>query len=238
VSSLGRAARKRAWYGQARALQEEALAAWRGQDSGWGIAWATTALAEVAADEGDAGRAVALFGEGALRHAAHGELSGVYYCLLGLGQLAARGGRSREAARLLGAAEALREARGLALQADHRDPHDRCVAAARFALGEDAFATAWAAGRALPLDRAVAEASAVAATPAPSRPAPAYPVGLTEREVEVLRLVAHGLTNAQTAERLYLSPRTVDAHLRNVYHKLDVSTRAEAVRFALAHGLA
>ncbi len=242
VSSLGRAARKRSDHGRARALHEEALTLWRGQGNAWGVAWATTALAEVAADEGNAGRAATLFREGVRLHAELGELSGVYYCLLGLGQLAVYGGQAKEATRLLGAAEALREARGLALQADHREPHDRCVAAARFALGDEAFAAAWAAGRALSIDQASAEVSAVVAAlgtdPKPSRPAPAYPAGLSEREVEVLRLVAAGLTNPLVAERLFLSPRTVDAHLRHIYHKLDISTRAEAIRFALAHGLA
>ena len=57
-------------------------------------------------------------------------------------------------------------------------------------------------------------------------------------ETEVLRLVARGLTNAQAAERRFLSPRTVGAHLRRVHDMLGTSSRAEAVRFALEHGLA
>jgi DNA-binding CsgD family transcriptional regulator len=69
-------------------------------------------------------------------------------------------------------------------------------------------------------------------------PAPAYPAGLSAREVEVLALVAHGLTNPQVAERLFLSPRTIDQHLRSIYNKLGVSTRAAATHFAVAHGLA
>jgi DNA-binding CsgD family transcriptional regulator len=84
------------------------------------------------------------------------------------------------------------------------------------------------------LDRAAALAARLAAAPA----TPAYPAGLSPREVEVLGLVAQGLTNAQMAERLYLSPRTVEQHLRSVYNKLDVSSRAAAAAFAVAHGLA
>ncbi len=61
---------------------------------------------------------------------------------------------------------------------------------------------------------------------------------LTPREAEVLRLVAEGLTNAQVAERLFLSPRTVDRHLNAVYTKLGVENRAAATRFAVEHGLA
>jgi len=70
-------------------------------------------------------------------------------------------------------------------------------------------------------------------------PAPAaYPAGLTAREVDVLRLVAQGLTDAEVAARLFLSTRTVNTHLRSVYSKLAVSTRTAAARFATAHGLA
>ncbi len=53
----------------------------------------------------------------------------------------------------------------------------------------------------------------------------------------MLRLVAEGLTDAQAAERLSLSPRTVSQHLRSIYNKLGVSTRGAATRFALDHRL-
>ncbi len=67
---------------------------------------------------------------------------------------------------------------------------------------------------------------------------PAYPAGLTAREVEVLRLVAQGLPNSAVAARLFLAPRTVNTHLTNIYTKLGVDNRAAATRFALEHGLA
>jgi DNA-binding NarL/FixJ family response regulator len=63
------------------------------------------------------------------------------------------------------------------------------------------------------------------------------PAGLTPREVEVLRLLAAGLPNALIAARLNLSPRTINAHLTNIYSKLGVNTRGAAIRFALDHGL-
>jgi DNA-binding NarL/FixJ family response regulator len=65
-----------------------------------------------------------------------------------------------------------------------------------------------------------------------------HPGGLTSREVEVLGLVAEGLTNVQVAQRLFPSPRTIDTHLSSIYHKLGVSSRSAAVRFALEQGLA
>lgn len=84
----------------------------------------------------------------------------------------------------------------------------------------------------------IARADALSARLSVQRSAPTtYPGGLSAREVEVLRLVATGLTNAQVAERLFLSPRTVNGHLSTIYAKLDVPSRAAAIRFALDHGL-
>jgi predicted ATPase/DNA-binding NarL/FixJ family response regulator len=70
-----------------------------------------------------------------------------------------------------------------------------------------------------------------------SHTTPIYPAGLTVREVEVLRLVANGLTNAQIAQQLVISTRTVNAHMRSIYNKLEISSRTAATRFALEHHL-
>ena len=67
---------------------------------------------------------------------------------------------------------------------------------------------------------------------------PDHPARLTPREIEVLGLVAAGVTNAQVAKELFVSPRTVETHLTSIYHKLGVSSRAAATRLALKHGLA
>jgi DNA-binding NarL/FixJ family response regulator len=63
------------------------------------------------------------------------------------------------------------------------------------------------------------------------------PDGLTPRELEVVGLVAEGLTDAQVAERLFVSLRTVNAHLRSIYRKLDVRSRSAATRYAVEQGL-
>jgi DNA-binding NarL/FixJ family response regulator len=73
---------------------------------------------------------------------------------------------------------------------------------------------------------------------APGAAPAAYPAGLTAREAEVLRLVAQGLTDAQVAEQLVVSRRTVSTHLTAIYGKLGVNTRSAATRFAMEHGLA
>jgi len=61
--------------------------------------------------------------------------------------------------------------------------------------------------------------------------------GLTTREVEILRLVTSGLTNRQLAERLGVSTRTVDAHLRSIYAKLGIKSRSAATRYAIENHL-
>jgi DNA-binding NarL/FixJ family response regulator len=63
------------------------------------------------------------------------------------------------------------------------------------------------------------------------------PADLTERQIEVLRLVSRGLSNAQIADRLVLSRRTVEHHVQDIYLKIGASTRAGAAIFAMQHGL-
>jgi len=70
------------------------------------------------------------------------------------------------------------------------------------------------------------------------RAAPAYPNGLTEREVEVLRLIAAGKTSREIAVELLLSIRTVGRHITNIYGKIDAHSKAEAATFAARYGLA
>ncbi|MGH2603667.1 MAG: helix-turn-helix domain-containing protein, partial [Dehalococcoidia bacterium] len=64
-----------------------------------------------------------------------------------------------------------------------------------------------------------------------------FPDGLSEREVQVLRLVAKGMTNTQIADALFISPRTINAHLTRIYRKIDVTSRTAAARYAYAHDL-
>ncbi|MGB6771272.1 MAG: response regulator transcription factor, partial [Candidatus Dormiibacterota bacterium] len=69
------------------------------------------------------------------------------------------------------------------------------------------------------------------------RAAHSWPSGLTEREVDVLRRLARGHTNRQTARLLHISEATVHTHVVNIYGKLGVSTRAGATLFALENDL-
>jgi DNA-binding NarL/FixJ family response regulator len=117
----------------------------------------------------------------------------------------------------------------------------------RAELGEEAFTVAWAEGQAMTLEQALAAMGHIAHSSQPPAQAtrrarrarqhqPSSP-DLTAREEEVLRLVARGLTDAQIAEALVISPRTVNAHLRSIYTKLHIASRNAATYFALEHDL-
>jgi len=161
------------------------------------------------------------------------------YCLIGMGQLAASQDRLRRAARLWGAADSMTEAYGAHLTRASRAivDYDQQLARARQQLDPAVWAAAWAEGRRMTTDQAVRYALEEGDVADVLPPDP-HPGGLTDREVDVLRLVAGGLTSADVGQRLFLSPRTVDWHLSSVYAKLGVHSRTEAARFAIRHGLA
>ncbi len=156
-------------------------------------------------------------------------------------------GEAERAAKLFGAAQALREAIGYQQSPSERAVQEPYLVAARSRI-EERWEAALAEGRAMELEEAVEyalseeELSTITSSAAPteqlSAPVSEHPAGLTPREIEVLGLVATGMTNVQVAQRLFLSPRTVQRHLNSIYHKLGVSSRVAATRFALEHGLA
>jgi predicted ATPase/DNA-binding CsgD family transcriptional regulator len=231
----------------ARSLAEEALSLFREIGDRQDTILSLALLARVEAGQGNHAVARALYQE-SLTMAAEG-LSGngmIASCLKGLASVVAAQGELAWAGRLWGAAEALREVMGTPIPPVYRAEYERAIAAARAQLGEPAFATAWAEGRAMTPEQALAAQGpvtipvlvSVEPSSFPSaKPAITYPDGLTAREVDVLRLVAQGLTNDQVAEQLVISPRTVNTHLTSIFSKIGVSTRSAATRYATDHGL-
>lgn len=115
------------------------------------------------------------------------------------------------------------------------------VATARTLLGQALRELGDEAGAALEFASAVKLFEAIGARLdarlASGVPPHALPAGLTEREAEVLRLIAAGLTNKEIANRLFLSVKTVSRHLSNIFTKIGVTTRSAATAFAFAQGL-
>lgn len=142
------------------------------------------------------------------------------------------GGAPEEGTRLLAAAAVLRDRLGY-LATHGRDP-GATGSEARRALGDEPFASAWADGARLGPDEAVA----VALRGHPRRKRRTHGWGsLTPAELEIVRLVAKGLTNPQIAEQLFVARETVKAHLSSVFAKLGVSTRAELAAQATRRGI-
>jgi len=182
-----------------------------------------------AARKGDGRAACDLLEEAAAIADEYGDRLLVEGCLVIMAGILLGQGRPESAVLLLGTAEALNETIGAGIPPWMAQP----VAGVRDALDAEMFAAIWARGRTMTGE----EALAVVRSEAPSNPRTVRGAGgLSRREMEILRLVAAGLTDAEVAGELVVSRRTVHAHLRSVYRKLDVRTRAAATQYALEHG--
>jgi predicted ATPase/DNA-binding CsgD family transcriptional regulator len=161
--------------------------------------------------------------------------------LEGLAQVAADQEEFGWAARLGGAAERAREVIGVPLTPVEHASRERLIETIQNRLGKQTFATIWVVGRSMTPEQALAAQDTSGATlPSSSssqEPVSTPPAGMTNREFEVLGLVAKGLTNAQIAEQLVIRPVTVNSYLRTIYSKLGVSSRLAAMRYAIDHNL-
>jgi DNA-binding CsgD family transcriptional regulator len=149
-----------------------------------------------------------------------------------LGALAGDGGSHREAARLDGAAAAIRQRIGAVRFKIYDAGYDASVAAVRNALGGEDFDAAWAEGAALSLEEAIAYAQRGRGQR--KRPTTGWE-SLTPSERDVVRLVSEGLVNNDIATRLFVSQRTVQTHLTHVYTKLGLTSRVQLVQEAARH---
>jgi len=220
-------------------LWEETLALYREVGDVLGIVACHTNLGLVKLAQGDYERSAALLRESVRLAWELDHKPFFQYSVIGLGGVAASLGWPVRAARLWGAAEGISETYGVHLLSAGRSliDYEGRLAAARTRLDEAAWTAAWAEGRDMDLEQISEYARQEEASPEPTAASRTYPAGLSLREAEVLSLVAAGLTNAQIAQKLFLSSRTVDWHLGSIYRKLGLHSRAEATRFALEHGL-
>ena len=157
-----------------------------------------------------------------------GDTAGVAFALELLGWLAARSGRQERAALLLGAADHLwGQAGGRTTAIGMMERlHQEAMARATDALGDKRFEALFTRAARRRLDQLVAFAASDADDPAEGGGAKSRPPGqVTVRELENADLVRHGLSNRQIAERLFISRRTVDAHVEHIFDKMGITSR-------------
>ena len=215
-------------------MYQQSLALARETGTARNISLVYSHLGELASRQGDAVQAHAFYRESLSLAQTFEAKAVVGWSLLGLARVARAQGYYWQAASLLGAAEGRLNVT-TDLNPAERSDYEREIAVTRTYLGKETYAKAQEKGRSMTpeLALATAEPAMAAKLHAPS----AYPDGLTVREVEVLRLVALGLPDAQVADKLVISPRTVQGHVRSIYTKIAVNSRSAATRYAVDHKL-
>jgi len=227
-------------------LAQESLAIFQEIGNRWYIAQLLHVLGRVEAQQGGLRAARSHFTESLALAQELGEKWITPFNLERLADVLVTEGELRWAAQLWGAAEALREETSYPLPPVDRPAYELAVSTASTRLGSSALAAAWQEGRAMTTEQVlVAQGRMTNPSPTqtgsrstlPTKTSPSYPSGLTVREVEVLRLVAQGLTDAQVADQLVISSRTVNGHLRSIYSKINVTSRSAATRYAVEQHL-
>lgn len=223
-------------HARARPLLEESLSIKRALGEKWGAGFALFHLGCVAISQSRYTEAQTHITNGLAICAELNERLLRAFLLEALAWLAFASPERNDAARaaqIVGIAEALRETFSAPRPPQWRILFEHILADVKTALGADAFANALAAGKRLAPD----DALAVFERATPATPRTSSPLTLSPRELEVLRLVAVGLTDAQIAQKLVVSVRTVNAHLQSIYNKLGVNSRTAAVRAAMEQKL-
>lgn len=187
---------------------------------------------------GEVARAHALFGESLTIHQAEQNRQGMAECLLGFASLAIQQGLFAEGVRLLAVVERIGWRSAKSSWTITSRLIDHAFNRARSALTESAFHAEQLVGQSLALTQAIAYAQHLPLTTPMAPPLPKNPDTLSEREREVVVLIALGKSNGEIAEQLVLSKRTVEKHIANIFAKFGLSNRAQMVRWALAQGLA
>jgi DNA-binding CsgD family transcriptional regulator/tetratricopeptide (TPR) repeat protein len=233
-------------YEASRSAFEAALALQYELNDQPGIAVTQQFFGLIALKEGNTERATSHVRESLRCFASVGPKWGVGWTLSALAAVAAQTNQPVRAMRLAGAAATLAAMHGtLHFAVFFRDLFESPLAEARAALAEDLATAAWSEGARMPLEDAVeyalrpvedrvsagqlAESSKVVAS--------RHPDGLTEREVQVLRLIAAGKHNQEIAEDLVVSVRTVERHITNLYIKIGARGKADATAYAIRRHL-
>jgi DNA-binding CsgD family transcriptional regulator len=215
---------------------EDALQLFQEVGDDWGSAQALANLGHVKLGLGDRSGASVAFRSALEVWRALGNTVDISECLEGIAAVVIDD-HPRRAAQLLGAAEVLRQRSGAPIAAVERWRYAQLVSHVRRRLRDDTFVAAWQAGRHLSMDRAVDLAQRDAAPRSQAAPADHAPRKsvLSTREREIAQLIAHGFSNRTIAERLVVSVKTIETHVKHIFAKLNVTGRAQVAVWAERH---
>jgi predicted ATPase/DNA-binding CsgD family transcriptional regulator len=239
LNYMGDLARSERQVVQAQSTYEESLSILRELGATNEVPATLHNLAYVCLYQGDIERAHALFYESLEAQRAQTNQDGILEGLRGYAALASATGLAAESARLYAAAFA--NGRGVdsaSLWPLEKLEYDHYIGLARASLSDAEFEAEQAKGRILSMEQAIAYALKLPfGPPKPSQKGLKPLQVLTEREREVVTLIARGLSNGEIAAELVLSKRTVEHHMANILSKLGFTNRAQIVRWALENGL-
>ena len=227
---------------KAKELIEESLGIARKIEAKWIIAFCLARLGLIALRHGDQHKAEAFLLEGLGLAQGLGLRRWSQWYSVGLAEVARLRGMLKRAAILIGVSEGILSVVDAHYEPATRDEIDRITARVSAELDEESFERFRAEGRAMSLEQAMKyalepEAGQISGA---DRVPQAYQDGLTEREVEVLRLIAAGKSNQEIASQLVLSLRTVERHISNIYQKIGAhgkAARVSASTYAAKHGI-
>ncbi len=208
----------------------------------WAVPDALGGLGAVLVLTDDDDRAAAVYLSGLQRALGNHDIPHTASILTGLAAIAVRRGQPERAARLLGAAEKRRSKIGAVVYPRDREVQGLALVGLKSALDETTLAALRMEGGGLGTAQLLAEANAIMTTDQQARSivsrAAGNAFGLTLRELDVLRLLVDGRSDAQIAEALFISRRTVTSHTSSIFSKLGVTGRTEAAAMAVRRGIA
>jgi predicted ATPase/DNA-binding CsgD family transcriptional regulator/transcriptional regulator with XRE-family HTH domain len=247
VSLFGKIALRQGDIPRARFLLEAGLKRHQQLGDQQGQALLYALLAQAAASEHDFPLTRTLAAQSLELARAVRDTGSLILCLEELADVVANQGESEWAARLWGAAEHYREVSNATLPLVERLGRARRIEQAKRLLGEQVFAEKWAEGRNMTAEQAIAASPTQDSTsnpPGPAQTMPAQPSvaqplpdPLSQREMEVLQLLAGGASNQEIATTLVVTPGTVKLHVSHILSKLGVNSRTRAVIHARDLGL-
>jgi non-specific serine/threonine protein kinase len=240
VVQLALTAQRAGDRGGALRLARQGAALARDLEQSWPRAYALYALGEIALGQGNGASARKQFSECLILASKSGLSNLVIMALEGLAEVAAARGESQRALRLAGGADRLRQDLRMPLYSVHRELLQLRLGPTLATLHEESFAAAWALGHSMSSEELIRDALNADA-PVPPVDADAAIAAevkwLTPRERDVAGLVAEGLHNSEIAQRLRISPNTVEVHMSNILGKLGMASRAQLAVWATAHQL-